>query len=117
MRLLPPMLLLAAASLAPPQSANVPARQSYQYSIEWRLITAGKARLDWSSRGPRDGYDAKLHVESVGLVSKLFKVEDDYTAQLNQSLCTQSFHSTTHEGVRHRETRVTFDPESKKGAY
>jgi hypothetical protein len=36
---------------------------------------------------------------------------------LNQSLCTQSFHSTTHEGVRHRETRVTLDPETKKGSY
>src|SRR3954453_5863568 len=102
MRSLPLLLLLTAAPLAYAQSANIPARQSLSYGIEWRLITAGKARLDWSSRGPRDGYDAKLHVESVGLVSKLFKVEDDYTAQLNQSLCTQSFHSPTHEGVRHR---------------
>lgn len=117
MRLLPLMLLLAAPSPAPAQTANVPARQSYLYNIEWRLITAGKASLDWSARGPRDGYDVKLHVESIGMVSKLFKVEDDYSAALNQSLCTQAFHSTTNEGIRHRDTRVTFDPNSKKGSY
>ena len=40
------------------------------YSIEWRLITAGKAHLEWSaspSEGP-DAGDVKLHVESAGLV-------------------------------------------------
>jgi hypothetical protein len=116
MRLLP--LMLAAAPFAvTAQTANIPARQSYHYNIEWRLITAGKARLEWASRGPRDGFEVKLHVESAGLVSKLFKVEDDYSAILNQALCTQSFHSTTHEGIRHRDTRVTFDAESKKASY
>jgi hypothetical protein len=117
MRLLPLMLLLGAPSMTPAQTANPPARQSYLYNIEWRLITAGKARLDWSSRGPRDGYDVKFHMESVGLVSKLFKVEDNYSATHNQSLCTQAIHSITHEGIRHRETRVTFDADTKKASY
>lgn len=115
MRLLP-LMLLAAQSSASAQTANIPARQSLSYSIEWRLITAGKARLDWTAR-PRAGYDVRLQVESVGLVSKLFKVDDDYTAVLNQSLCTQSFQSTTNEGIRHRATRVIFDAETRKGSY
>jgi len=110
MRLLPLMLLLPVAPLVA-QSPGIPSRQSLSYTIEWRLITAGRARLDWAQR------EAKLHVESVGLVSKLFKVEDDYTAVLNSSLCTQSIHSVTNEGIRHRETRVTFDPETKKASY
>jgi hypothetical protein len=116
MRLLPLMLLLAAQFPAAGQT-NIPARQSLTYNIEWRLITAGKARLEWASRGPRDGFEVKFHLESVGLVSKLFKVEDDYSALLNSSLCTQSFHSTTNEGIRHRDTRVTFDSDAKKGSY
>src|SRR6185503_14403731 len=116
MRLLPLMLLLAAQFPAAGQT-NIPARQSLSYNIEWRLITAGKARLEWAARGPRDGYEVKFHIQSVGLVSKLFKVEDDYSALLNSALCTQSFHSTTNEGIRHRDTRVTFDSETKKGSY
>jgi hypothetical protein len=116
MRLLPLMLLLAMQSTATAQT-NIPARQSLSYNIEWRLITAGKGRLEWAARGPRDGYEVKFHLESVGLVSKLFKVEDDYSALLNSSLCTQSFHSTTNEGIRHRDTRVTFDADAKKGSY
>jgi hypothetical protein len=115
MRLLPLMLLLAMQFPATAQT-NIPARQSLSYNIEWRLITAGKGRLEWAAR-PRDGYEVKFHLESVGLVSKLFKVEDDYAAVLNSALCTQSFHSTTNEGIRHRDTRVTFDAETKKGSY
>jgi hypothetical protein len=118
MRLLPLLLTLILAPLASPQSATLPSRQSLSYSIEWRLITAGKAQLDWSAlAGRRGGWEAKLHVESIGLVSKLFKVEDDYTATLNQALCTQSIGMVTHEGTRHRETRVTFDTDAKKATY
>lgn len=117
MRLLPLLLLLPVAPLLVAQGPGVPGRQSLSYSIEWRLITAGKARLDWTPRGYRDGFEAKLHVESVGLVSKLFKVEDDYSAVLKSSLCTQTVNSTTHEGIRHRETRITFDGEARKAFY
>jgi hypothetical protein len=112
------LLLLPVWTLAYAQSVNLPARESLFYAVEWRLITAGKARLDWTAQpGPRGGYESKLHIESVGLVSKLFKVEDDYISQLSSSLCAQSSHSVTHEGVRHRETRITFDPESRKASY
>src|SRR5947199_299136 len=81
-------------------------------------ITAGKARMDWSALpAPRGGWEAKLHLESVGMVSKLFKVEDDYISLLNQALCAQSAQMTTHEGARQRETRATFDAESRKASY
>ena len=112
------LLLLPIATLAHAQSGPLPARETIHYAIEWRLITAGKARLDWTSQpAPRAGFEAKLRVESVGLVSKLFRVEDDYVSQLNPSLCVQSSHSVTREGVRQRETRITFDAETKKASY
>jgi hypothetical protein len=118
MRLPPLMLLLFLAPAASPQDGSVPGKQTLSYSIEWRLITAGKARIDWTPLPGRNaGFEARAHVESVGLVSKLFKVEDDYTATYNQAQCVQSIHMNAHEGVRQRETRVTFDTDSRKASY
>src|SRR4051812_22463834 len=102
MRLLPLLVLFAASPLAKSQGPTLPARESLSYNIEWRLISAGKARLDWTSLGPRAGWEAKLHVESSGMVSKLFKVDDEYTATLNQALCVQSSQLITREGKRQR---------------
>jgi hypothetical protein len=116
MRLLPLVAFLVCIPAATPQSSPIPSKEIFQYAVEWRLITAGRARIDWSSAG-RSGWDVKLHLESAGLVSKLFKVEDDYTATLNQALCVQSAHLVTHEGSRQRETRITFDAEAKKASY
>jgi antitoxin component of MazEF toxin-antitoxin module len=112
------LLLLLVSTLAHAQSGNLPSRESLYYAVEWRLITAGKARLDWSTLpGPRGGYESKLHIESVGLVSKLFRVLDDYTSLLTPNLCVLSSHSVTHEGVRHREANITFDPATRKASY
>src|SRR5438270_6530765 len=118
MRLFPVVLVLLTFSpVAHSQNVTLPAKESLFYTVEWRLITAGKARLDWSALPARRGWEAKLRLESVALVSKLFKVEDEYSATLNPALCVQSSQLTTHEGVRQRETRATFDAESKKASY
>ena len=111
-------LPLAFAPVAAPQGYEVPQRETLQYSIEWRLITAGKARIEWSPRPEaRSGYRVNLHMESVGLVSKLFKVDDTYTALVNTSYCVQSAQSKTHEGSRQRETSITFDAQAHKAWY
>jgi len=112
------LLVLACARLAVSQS-SLPANEILTYNIEWRLITAGRATLEWSSAGWREhpGWEVNLHLESAGLVSKLFKVEDDYTVNLNQALCAESSVMTSHESNRSREIRVTFDAESHKAHY
>jgi len=116
MPLKPLLALLVFAPLASPQS--LPARETLYYTVEWRLITAGKAKLEWTSEPrPRTGPQVNLHLESVGLVSKFFKVEDDYSANLNSALCGQSLQMTTLEGSRQRETKVTFDSASRKASY
>src|SRR5439155_1187947 len=80
--------------------------------------TAGKARLDWSAApDPRAGWQVRLHLESIGLVSKLYKVEDDYNAFLNQALCVQSSLMTSREGSRQRETKVSYDAAVKRASY
>ena len=113
--LLPP---LVCATLAFSQSSGLPAKETLYYSIDWRLFTAGKAKVELTTTGqPRPGYQTNLHLESTGIVSKLFKVEDDYSASMNSAYCAQSLQMTTHEGSRLRETKITFDGEARKASY
>jgi hypothetical protein len=112
----PCWLALVCSSVAFAQ--GLPSKEALTYSVEWRLITAGKARVDWNANSdPRTGWTARLHLESTGLVSKLFKVEDDYTSTLNPALCAETLQITSHEGSRVRETKVTFDAATKKANY
>jgi hypothetical protein len=106
-------MMLAGAVLA--QSGGTPAPETLYYNIEWRLITAGKAKVQWQREGP--GWQANIHVESAGLVSKLFRVEDDYSANLNDSLCAESSRFLSHEGSRVRETTINFDAAAQKAFY
>jgi hypothetical protein len=116
MPLKPLLALLILAPLASPQS--LPARETLYYTVEWRLITAGKAKLEWTAeQRPRTGAQVHLRLESVGLVSKFFKVENDYSASLDSALCGQSLQITTLEGSRQRESKVTFDSASRKASY
>jgi len=112
------VLLLVCIPSALPQNAGLPSKETLTYNVEWRLITAGKATVQWASAPqPRSGWQVNLHLESAGLVSKLFRVEDDYSANLNQALCAQSSVMTSREGSRHHETKVTFDAETRKASY
>jgi uncharacterized protein DUF3108 len=110
-------LFLVPISLVSQQSnSNLPAKETLVYNIEWRLFNAGQAKIQLLQER-RAGYQLNLHVESTGFVSKLFKVEDDYSANLNSSLCAESTQLTSHEGNRERETKVTFDASTKRASY
>ena len=94
-------------------------REELEYSVEWRLIPAGTAQIDWTVT-PHSGVAAselKMHLQSAGLVSRLFHVDDQYLALMNQNLCAQSTEVTAHEGSRNRETHVAFDPQQRKASY
>lgn len=121
-------LFLAAATVASPQETARPVftgagsgHETLDYAIEWRLIPAGTAKLSWAAlpggsiNGPAS--EIRLHLESEGLVSRLFRVSDDYTAMLGQNLCAQSTFLSAHEGNRNKETRVVFDAANRKAGY
>lgn len=112
----PCWLLLVSIPLAFPQSNPLPARESLTYSIEWRLITAGRVTVGWAFTA-NDTAQIKLKVESVGLVSKLFRVEDTYVANMGSGLCGQSVQLTSQEGSRERETKITFDYPNHRADY
>ena len=93
--------------------------ETFTFGIEWRLIRAGRAKLAWEplKTGTSSPRQATLEVESTGLVSKLYKVNDTYTANMGDKFCAQNTHTIAHEGFRNRETSVTYDAAAKKGRY
>ncbi len=109
-------LLLVPIPLAFSQSNALPAHESLTFSIEWRLITAGRAVMEWASTGSETA-QIKVKVESAGLVSKLFKVEDSYIANMGAGLCAQSVQLTAQEGSRERETKINFDYPNHRADY
>ncbi|HUP04005.1 MAG TPA: DUF3108 domain-containing protein [Bryobacteraceae bacterium] len=110
------VVALACAATAMPQAVNRTSEEVLNYRVEWRLITAGRVSVQWSP-APDAGWQAKTHVESVGLVSKLYKVEDDYLAEFNRGGCVQAVQTTSSEGNRQRDAKVTFDYSSRKASY
>ena len=121
LRTLALLLVLGLASGSPQVTESVgsapalPGQESLHYSIEWRLITAGQAKLSWTAGRP--GWTTRLEVLSTGLVSKLFKVDNAYLANFDDRLCAQSSLLTAREGSRHRETRVTYDAGAGQATY
>jgi hypothetical protein len=123
------LLFLAAAPCAAPQDTpkapgpgTAPGHETLDYAIEWRLIPAGTAKITWATMagaglngGPVS--EVRLHLESAGLVSRLFRVDDDYTAALGANFCAQNTFLSAHEGNRNKETRVVFDSQNHKASY
>lgn len=98
---------------------GIPGSEVLNYQIEWRLIPAGSAKITWTAV-PRTGTgpnELRMHLESTGLVSRLFHVDDDYTSALTQNLCAQNLFIMAHEGTRNKETRVTYDAQTRKALY
>jgi hypothetical protein len=83
-------------------AADAP-KERLTYEVEWRLINAGEAVLESGTSS------ATLKLESAGLVSTLYKVEDTYRVQFDAPFCSTSSTMDSSEGSRHRETTVTFD--------
>jgi hypothetical protein len=96
-------------------SRPFPTAESLTYSIEWRLITAGNARLTLERSGA--GWQSGLQLESTGLVSKLYKVDDRFTAHYERAFCIVNSTLNANEGKRKRDTHVTYDSRREKASY
>ncbi len=111
-----PVVCALALFCAPVLSAQqFPASESLTYTIEWRLITAGQAHLTLERSGA--GWQTGLKLESTGLVSKLYKVDDRFTAHYERSFCAINSTLNAVEGKRRRDTHVTYDPGRGKASY
>jgi hypothetical protein len=112
--------VLLAASLTGAENPSIfPTRETLHYGIEWRLITAGMAQLSLTQNPPavNKGWSSQLRLESTGLVSKLYKVLDQYKANYEGGFCATDSFLHSNEGKRQRETIVRFDRTVNKASY
>jgi hypothetical protein len=96
-----------------------PNHESLEYEVEWRLVPAGRAKLSLvqSPAESKAAREMKLHLESTGLVSRLFHVNDDYTSEATENYCAESTFMNAHEGSRERETKVDYDANVHKAFF
>lgn len=97
---------------------TLPGSEALSYSVEWRLIYAGSAQMTLSpEKGQSAKWESKLHIESGGLVSKLYKLNDNYRVQFQDQFCATDSVFNAIEGKRHHETLVNFDRTALKATY
>lgn len=80
--------------------------EKLSYNVEWRMVNAGTAVVTTNTTAT--GTFLQMHLHSAGLVSRLFKVNDNYTVTLNEQLCAQSSKLQAEEGYKRRETTVVW---------
>jgi hypothetical protein len=90
-------------TFAQAQQTEKQAPEKLTFDIEWRLIRAGTAVIETK---PGEG---RVKLDSAGLVTTLFKVDDTYTVKYDGPYCATSSLLDAQEGKRHRETSITFD--------
>ena len=117
-----PQAVLLADGISPKAfegaQAPFPSAEKLFYDIEWRLIYAGSAQLNLAPKpGDPGKWDTQLHIESGGLVSKLYKLDDTYKADMDNGFCTSVTQMDAMEGKRHRDTKVVFDRAHGKASY
>jgi hypothetical protein len=90
-----------------PLAAQTPVPvEKLSYNVEWRMVNAGAAVL--TNNPTPAGSFVQLHLHSAGLVSRLFKVNDNYTVTLNDQFCAQSSRLEAEEGKKRRNTTVVW---------
>ena len=82
------------------------------YTVHWRLLPAGIAELVVSpDRSAPGRWKATAKAHSVGYVSNIYRVEDEYQSQFrNPGFCSAGIHKQIQEGNRHRDVKLEFDP-------
>jgi len=85
--------------------------ERFSYEVQWRLIRAGTVVIDAEPAGGR------IKLDSAGLVSTLFKIDDTYTVRYDPGHCATGSLLDSQEGKRHRETRITFDRNRNQATY
>lgn len=81
------------------------------YGVEWRAVRSGTVVIE---PGPAEG---RVHLESGGILSALFKVEDTYKVRYEGNFCAVNSIFDAMEGKHHRQTLVTYDRVQRRATY
>lgn len=92
---------------------SYPDRQTFTYSVDWRLVSAGTTTLHL------DTVNGERHIvanaDSTGAVALLYHVHDRLETYYNpQTNCSLALIKHTEEGFRRVDTNVRYDYQRKK---
>lgn len=93
-----------------PTPANhvFPNGQSFVYEAEWRLWTAGTARISLEAAG--DNQRVSATADATGVVALLYPVHDRFQAVFDRaSFCSANVTKHSEEGFHARETLISFN--------
>ncbi len=103
-----PIVCVLATLLSASPAPQLPGESLY-YGVEWRFVYAGNVSLTLV-RGADHTENIAVHLQSAGLVSKLFTLDDNYNAQLTgDTFCAHGSELDAVEGKRHHRTETQFD--------
>jgi len=106
------LLVLFSYSALPqtPASNSAPSlSEKLTYLVEWRLINAGTATVETARDAAGRGYNLNVHIESAGLVSRLYRVIDSYKVAASERFCLSSATLDAQEGKKHVLSKATVD--------
>lgn len=93
--------------------SRFPFPEKLTYRIEWRLVTAGTANLEFTR--PNAGqWGINLDLESTGVVNRLYRVQDKYRVSGDERFCPASATLEAQEGKRRNHSRLIFDNAAHK---
>jgi len=97
-----------AKMIPPPPGYHFPDGQTYVYSVEWRLFTAGTAQVRMEPAGTNQRVIAIA--DSAGLVNVLYKIHDRFEALLDpRTFCSLHVSKYAEEGSRKHQNEIGFD--------
>jgi len=86
------------------------AGERLRYAVRWRGLPAGHAEIVVSPDRTAGRWKAVATAKSVGYVSNIYPVEDQYQSQFrNSGYCSSGIHKQIQEGERHRDVKLQFD--------
>ena len=92
----------------PPAGFTPPAHQTFTFTVDWRVFTAGTAVFDLTRQGTEQRIAATA--DSVGGVTMLFPVVDRFQAGFDtRTGCSTGFSKQLQEGRRKVSTELSFD--------
>jgi len=92
----------------PPPNYHFPNGETYIYTVEWHMFTAGTARVSLQAQGPEQHVIATA--VSQGFVSALYKVNDHFEAFFDpHRFCSLRLFKQSEEGSRQRQVELKLD--------
>ncbi|MSO18971.1 MAG: DUF3108 domain-containing protein [Acidobacteria bacterium] len=112
------VMLAGRSVIAQDQRLPFTAGEKLRYNVSWRLLPAGHAEIvlsqDRSGQGSPGRWRVVGKAQSVGYVSNIYKVDDEYQSSFrNPPLCSNGMHKVIHEGGRHRDVKLDFDAQRR----